>query len=208
MVESRTAYRIETERLVIRCYQPSDAQMLKTAVDDSLEFLRPWMPWAHEEPKPLAEKVAMLRKFRGQFDLGQDFSFGAFDLEEKELCGVIGLHTRLGPEAREIGYWVSAAHANRGLATEMAGALTKIGFETEHLARIEIRCDPINTRSYSVAKKLGYVHEATLRERTLRPDGTRRDTMIWSLFASDYPSSPSASLRIRAFDILGEPLLG
>jgi hypothetical protein len=106
MVESRTAYRIETERLVIRCYQPSDAQMLKTSVDDSLEFLRPWMPWAHEEPKPLAEKVAMLR------------------------------------------------------------------------------------------------------ERTLRPDGTRRDTMIWSLFASDYPSSPSASLRIRAFDVLGEPFLG
>lgn len=208
MGESRTAYRIETERLVIRCYQPSDASMLKTAIDESLEHLRPWMPWAHEEPKPLAEKVAMLRRFRGMFDLEQDFSFGLFDLEEKQVCGGIGLHTRLGPDAREIGYWISAAHANRGLTTEAAGALTKVGFEIEHLARIEIRCDPANTRSHSIAKKLGYVHEATLRERVLRPDGTRRDTMIWSLFASDYPSSPAAALRLRAFDLLGEPLLG
>jgi RimJ/RimL family protein N-acetyltransferase len=207
MQEPRPAYRIETERLIIRCYQPADASMLKAAIDGSLELLRPWLPWAHDEPKPLAEKVALLRRFRGMFDLGQDFAFGAFDLEEKELCGGVGLHTRLGPDAREIGYWISAAHANRGLATEMAGALTKVGFETEALARIEIRCAPDNLRSLAVAKKLGYLHEATLRERLLRSDGSRRDTMIWTLFASDYPSSPSASLPLRAFDVVGEPLL-
>ena len=30
-------YRIETERLVLRCYDPEDAPLLKDAVDRSLE---------------------------------------------------------------------------------------------------------------------------------------------------------------------------
>ena len=40
-----TPYRIETERLVLRCYDPEDAPLLKDAVDRSLDHLRPWMPW-------------------------------------------------------------------------------------------------------------------------------------------------------------------
>lgn len=37
-------YRIETARLVIRCYDRADAPLLKAAVDASVEHLRPWMP--------------------------------------------------------------------------------------------------------------------------------------------------------------------
>src|SRR5262245_41910016 len=98
------AYRIETERLVVRCYQPADAPLLKAAIDASLDWLRPWMPWAQNEPRPVAEKVSLLRQFRGAFDLGQDFPYGVFNPEETELLGSCGLHLRVGPDAREIGY--------------------------------------------------------------------------------------------------------
>jgi len=201
------AYRIETDRLVVRCYQPGDAALLKTAIDASLDALRPWMPWALAEPEPLAAKVQRLREFRGRFDLGQDFTYGVFDRGETELVGSTGLHTRLGPGAREIGYWVHAAHTGQGLATEIAGALTRVGFEVERLHRIEIHCAPDNVRSMAVARKLGYIHEATLRKRVTGADGTLRDTMIWTLFGSDYPASPAAAMTVRAYDVLGQPLL-
>src|SRR4051812_17942818 len=102
MLESHPgpAYRIETARLVLRCYQPADAPLLKAAIDASLDSLRPWMPWARDEPRPLPEKVSMLRRFRGMFDLGQDFIYGVFTPEETEVRGSSGLHTRLGPDAR------------------------------------------------------------------------------------------------------------
>jgi RimJ/RimL family protein N-acetyltransferase len=201
------AYRIETERLVVRCYQPADAPLLKAAIDASLDSLLPWMPWAKEEPKPLHEKVSLLRRFRGLFDLGQDFIYGVFNSEETESRGSSGLHTRLGQDAREIGYWIHAAHTGQGLATELAAALTRVGFEIEKLHRIEIHCGPDNVRSMAVARKLGYVHEATLRERMTRPDGSKRDTMIWTLFAGDYPRSPAASAKLRAFDVVGQRVL-
>jgi RimJ/RimL family protein N-acetyltransferase len=71
---ARTAppYRIETKRLVLRCWDPRDAQRLKEAVDSSVEHLRPWMPWAVHEPQPLEQKVGLLQRFRAQFEIRVD----------------------------------------------------------------------------------------------------------------------------------------
>ena len=108
------AYFIKSERLIIRCYHPRDAMLLKTAVDESLEHLRGWMPWAMDEPTELEERIARLRRFRGEFDLGQDFTYGVFNLEETELLGGSGLHSLLDEKAREIGYWTRHSYINRG----------------------------------------------------------------------------------------------
>lgn len=102
-------YRIVTERLVIRCWEPADAPRLKEAIDSSLDELRPWMPWARSEPQELSEKVALLRRFRGQYDLGADFVLGMFDADERDVVGGTGLHKRRGAGAVEIGYWVRPA---------------------------------------------------------------------------------------------------
>ena len=45
------AYRIETDRLIIRCYNPEDADLLAKSIWESLEHLKPWMPWVHSEPE-------------------------------------------------------------------------------------------------------------------------------------------------------------
>src|SRR5574338_986969 len=103
---SNPAYRIETRRLVLRCYNPSDAPLLAESVTESVEHLRPWMPWVYAEPEPLQAKVQRLKRFRGQFDLGQDFIYGIFNPENTRLLGGTGLHTRLGDSALEIGYWI------------------------------------------------------------------------------------------------------
>jgi RimJ/RimL family protein N-acetyltransferase len=201
------AYRIETPRLVVRCYAPADAPLLKAAIDDSLDHLRPWMPWALTEPRPIEDKVALLRKFRGEFDHDQNYNYGVFAADERRVLGAIGLHPRIGPRALEIGYWIHAAHIGQGLCTEMAGAATRIGFEVLGLARMEIHCDPANHRSAAVPRKLGYQHEATLRARLVQPDGSLRDTMFWTLFAADYPASAAARADVRAFDAVGARLL-
>jgi len=200
------AYRIETERLVIRCWQPADAPALLAAITASLEHLRPWMPWAAYEPTDLHDKVNLLRRFRGQFDLGADFTYGIFNRSETAVWGGCGLHTRQGPDAREIGYWIHAEQINKGLATEMAAALTKVAFTVDSVKWVEIRCDPANARSARVPEKLGFTHEATLRGRAQAGDGSRRDAMVWAMLAAEYPGSPVAAARVTAFDALGRVL--
>lgn len=199
-------YRIETERLVIRCYEPADAPLLKEVMDSSLEHLRPWMPWVEQEPQTLEEKTALLKGFRVAFDSGENFVYGIFSADELELLGGTGLHPRTGPGGFDIGYFVRAAATRRGIATESAAALTRVGFEVCGADRIEIHIDPRNEASLGVPRKLGYFEEATLRRRLPSPEGEPlRDVTIFTLFREDF--DPSIAPDIRAFDARGERLI-
>lgn len=194
----KTVYKIETERTIVRCYKPSDALLLKEAVDLSLEHLKPWMPWAKYEPQTLQQKVELLRTFRGQFDLDKDYIYGIFNKDETELIGGTGLHTRIAKNGREIGYWVSEKYQGQGLITEVVKALIKTGFDILDLNLIEIHCNPENTRSAKIPEKLGFELEATLKNRLL--NGEIRDTMLWSMFKDAYQKTDIKNISIKAYD--------
>ena len=63
------AYRIHTNNLIIRCWNPKDAPLLQDAVLENLDHFRPWMVWAHDEPDTLEQRIERLRMFRGKFDI-------------------------------------------------------------------------------------------------------------------------------------------
>ena len=203
-------YRIETERLVLRCWKPRDAELLKDAVDSSLEHLRPWMPWAVDEPQTLDEKVELLRSFRGRFDAGTDFVYGVFDPDESRALGGTGLHPRGGGGAAlEIGYWIRADALRRGLATELSAALTRVGFEVCGVERMEIHVDPRNEASARIPRRLGYVEEGTLRRRLppRRPGEPRADETFFTLLREEYDASQLPSTPLAAYDAAGRPVL-
>lgn len=200
------AYKIETERLIIRCFQPTDVLLVKQAIDNSLTELKLWMPWANNEPENIEQKVDRLRKFRGLFDLDQDYCFGVFNKTETELIGSTGLHTRQGPDAREIGYWLQTKYTRQGFATETVSALIKTAFDIEGILRVEIHCDPRNERSLSIPRRLGFMHEATLGKRLKGPDGVIRDKMIWTLFKNDYEDSGLKRFPLKAFNAINEAI--
>jgi len=199
------AYRIETKRLVLRCWDPKDAILIQEAAAGSKEHLLPFMPWATDEPQTVEQKVELMRKFRGLFDRGEDYIYGIFDQNELRALGGTGLHTRLKDNALEIGYWLHKDFINQGLISESTAALTKVAFELYHVDRMEIHCSVENLASAAVPRKLGYVHEAT-RRRLGYANGKSSDSMIWTLFADEYPNTPSALAEIKAFDVIGNKL--
>jgi RimJ/RimL family protein N-acetyltransferase len=199
-------YRIETERLVIRCYEPRDAPLLKDAIDSSLEHLRAWMPWAESEPQTLEEKTDLLKSFRAQFDTNENFVYGIFSADESEVLGGTGLMPRIGPGGLEIGYWMRLSATRQGIVTESSAALTRVGFEICEADRIEIRIDPENEASLGVPRKLGFPEEATLRRRLpSKADGPLRDVTIFTMFREDF--DPAIAPDLRAFDGSGRQLV-
>ncbi len=197
------AYRITTPRLVARCWMPSDAENAQRAIDASLKELRAFMPWAQAEPEKIEEKADRFRHFRGRFDLGQDFLYGVFLGDE--CVGGCGLHTRQGPTIREIGYWIATPHTKKGFASEIALGLLHVALRVDHVPRAEIRCEPANVASSAVAKKIGMKLEGTLRANVVQPDGSVRDTLLYSAIASELDALPK--IEVRAEGALGERLL-
>ncbi len=201
------AYRIVTSRLVIRCWNPEDAPLMKASIDENIAHLITFMPWAANEPTELQVKIDLIRRFRGRFDLGDDFVYGIFNREERRVLGGTGLHTRVGPEAREIGYWIHKDFNNQGLATETSAALTRVAFEIDGMRRVEIHMAVENAASAAIPRKLGYTLEGSLRQRSLLADGRYHDSMVWTLMREEYPSSPSAKIDLQAYDCLGRQIL-
>jgi RimJ/RimL family protein N-acetyltransferase len=193
----------------VRCWEPADAPLLKEAVDSSLEHLRPWMPWAREEPQTLLQKVQLLRVFRGQFDRGENFVYGLFSADESEVVGGSGLHPRAGDDiSLEIGYWIRASAIGQGYATEATAALARVGLELCGADRIDIRVDPANERSAAVPRRLGFVEEARLRRRLISAPGEEpRDAILFALFRDGLAGSPVASAQLEAFDAAGTRVL-
>jgi RimJ/RimL family protein N-acetyltransferase len=199
-------YRIETARLVLRCYEPRDAALLKEAIDSSLDHLREFMPWSHRHPQPLEQMLELMKLFRSEFDTAENFTYGIFAADETEVLGSTGLHPRIGPRGLEVGYWVRPTATRQGIATETAAALTRVGFEVCGADRVELRIEPGNVASHGVPRKLGFVEEATLRRRLPAPEGEPlRDLTIWTMFREDF--DPSLAPGIRAFDAHGERLI-
>jgi RimJ/RimL family protein N-acetyltransferase len=201
-------YRIETERLVIRCYDPEDAPLLKEAVDSSIDHLLPWMPWARNEPQTLDEKVQLLRMFRSQFDADDNYPYGVFAPDESRQLGGAGLHPRGGDGSLEIGYFIRADAIGQGLATEVAAVLTRAGIEKSGLVRVDIQVEPENERSLRIPHKLGFTEEARLRRR-LEPKeegGPRRDSLLFTMLAEELPASPCMAYEYVAYDAIGREL--
>lgn len=192
------AYAVHTPRTVLRCYERADVDAAHDAVIAYAEDLRDWMPWVRNEPVPREDRVEMLRRFRGRFDLGVEFVYGVFDRDDGGYLGGCGLHPRTAERFLEIGYWIVPPRWGEGLATEVAGALTRVGFEVMGADRLELRIDPDNARSLAVARRLGYREEGTLRGiGETGHDGRARDLSVFGMLRDELAGSPAEGIEIH-----------
>lgn len=175
---------ILTERLVIAAPRVGLGQALNAAICESLDELKPWMPWAQSAPT-VEESETVLRhqaaKFLLRSDLVYQFYLKTPEGQAGRLLGGTGLH-RLDWTVRrfEIGYWVRKSAQGQGYVTEAVAALARMAFEELRARRVEIRMDADNARSRAVAERCGFELEGILRREGLTVAGEPRDTCVYA----------------------------
>ncbi len=188
---------VRTPRLVLRAYRLSDAEAVFDAMQSSYEHLNRWMDWVRNGPKTVEEQRTKLRELRRSALAGTGAAYAMLLNDGKTLIGSIGLHPRIGAGALEVGYWIANDHARKGYTSEAATALTKIGFETHNVRRMEIHTSPENFASFGVAKKIGYQHQVIVRHSVLSADSPVRNDTIWAMNRVQYAQSPAAAMDIE-----------
>jgi RimJ/RimL family protein N-acetyltransferase len=158
-------------------YHGGETPALLRAVSESVDHLRPWMPWTAEAPTVQSQGEFVLRAI-GQWQTGESFGYWMRENTTGALVGGCGLHARLGPDAIEIGYWVHRNWTRRGYATSAARALTTAGLALAGIGRVEIRCDEANHASASVPRRLGYRLDRVMDDLIDAPGETGRK-MVW-----------------------------
>jgi ribosomal-protein-serine acetyltransferase len=148
--------------LEIRLFEEHHADMLCQLIDSNRSSLRQWLPWLDWSHTP-ADTADHIRQSGERYKEANGFSAGIWIGDQ--LAGAIGLHAiDSRHRSSSIGYWLSEDFRGNGLMTMACAAVVTAAFRHYRLHRIEIRCATGNRKSCSIAERLGFTHEGTLRE--------------------------------------------
>ena len=167
---------IEHAPVTLRRFRADDLDALFQAVTESLDHLRPWMPWAADYSRASAEEY-LAGSVKG-WDEGTEYNYAI--MTGGTLVGGIGLMTRFGPGGLEIGYWVHRAYTRRGLVTAAAAALVEQAFRLPGVDRVEIVHDELNVASGQIPRKLGFTEVGRRPLDPPTPEGTGIG-IVWRL---------------------------
>lgn len=159
------------------------AEEVYELVDRNREHLDPWMPWTGAT-RSSADTLAFLTFVRGEYaarrQLHCNLRFNG------TMVGAMGLPVMdLANRTAEIGYWIDAGHAGRGIVTRATSALTTAAFAEWGFLRVAILADVENVRSRAVPERLGFAFEGVLRAHK-RIHDRNVDHAVYSMLAEDW----------------------
>jgi RimJ/RimL family protein N-acetyltransferase len=196
---SRIEYRDENIHLIFRPFEPTDALVLRKAIELSLPELRRFMIWAHLNVSPV-QQVDRILKARSDYFLGVRYEVGVFDGKTEEfLMGASWLPSlRFNPAALELGYWTVSQHRGKGLATLTTKVLTAAAFEYLESDRVEVACNKENLASRRVIEKCQFKLEGELRFAMRAPTvemlnhgySNERNCLLYALIQQDRSNLP------------------
>lgn len=173
-------------RVYLRPYTVGDGVLVQEAIEESRDHLRPWMAWT-DSRSTVQECETYVRQALAKWLTQEDVTVGMWDCSTNRYVGGIWLYyTDRYVPAMAIGYWVRTSAQGQGYVTEGVMLLCKLAFMTFAAQRVSIQCDAANTRSANVARRLGFVHEASLRNFSRNTTGELTDQLVFALTRDDY----------------------
>ena len=181
-------------RVIARPYRDGDGNVVADAVAESRDrLLAADMPWVKEWDQP-EQGAIFVRRCQAQWAARESLVFGLWERATSTYLGGSGLHRiDWSVPNLEIGYWIRNGFEGRGFITEAVALIAAFAFDSLNAQRVRIRCAAENARSAAVPKRLGFVHEATLRNECRRIDGTLRDTFEFGLVPADFRAARAGS---------------
>lgn len=176
------ARRIITPRLIVRAFQPEDAE-------DLYEYLSSAEIYRFEPGEPVDRQRAQ----ELAIEMSTASSFWAMALvEERRVVGQIYFKQvePLHVMTWELGYIISPDYQRRGYAPEAISALLRNGFAAAGIHRVVAHCNPENTASWKVLEKIGFRREGLLKKEIFfRKDAEGKplwtDTLVYAILEGE-----------------------
>jgi RimJ/RimL family protein N-acetyltransferase len=153
------------------------------AADGSL-----WTLWYTAVPEPGRMPAYIADALKGQRD-GHMLPWVVRDADTRTIVGTTRYHDIVPPLDRvEIGHtWYAASRQRTNVNTTCKLLLLAHAFDTVGCKVVGLRTDAFNFRSQRAIEALGAKKDGVIRHYGLRKDGSARDSVMYSILASEWP---------------------
>lgn len=167
--------KFETERLILRPWDESDAEDLyRYASDPDIGPIAGWEPHASvEESREIIREVLSEPETYALVPKAEGHAVGCVSL-------MVGASSNIGlPDSEgEIGFWICKPLWGRGLVPEAVGEIVRRGFVDLGLKRLWCGYFDGNERSRRVQEKCGFSYHHTIKDAPCRIAGLLRDEHV------------------------------
>jgi aminoglycoside 6'-N-acetyltransferase len=174
--------RLQTERVIIRRFQPSDVNTFAAYRSDP-DVAR-YQSWSAPLEDGAAQRLVALFA-EGDPDAPGWFQYALEASAEGVLIGDIAVNLHDNGMQAEIGFTLAPQWQGRGLAYEAISRMLGHLFGDRGLHRVSAECDARNARSANLLERLGFTREGHRREHTWIK-GEWTDDLLFGLLAKDW----------------------
>jgi RimJ/RimL family protein N-acetyltransferase len=148
-----------------------------------------WKLWYTAIPKP----ENMLAEIERRLDLQRKDSMVPFAIRRNDTGAICGMTTYMNIDAVhrhvEIGStWYAVSAQRTGINTEAKLMLLTHAFDSLKCIAVEFRTNFMNFQSRNAIVRLGAKQDGILRNHQLMADGSYRDTVVFSIIQSEWPT--------------------
>ncbi|WP_369045247.1 GNAT family N-acetyltransferase [Sinomonas sp. P10A9] len=157
------------------------------ALEDAVRDGELWKLWYTSVPRP-EDMAAEIERRLALMEAGSMLPFATRRVSDGRI---IGMTTYMNVDAAnrrvEIGStWNATSAQGTGTNPESKLLLLRHAFETLDCIAVEFRTHWMNRQSRAAIERLGAKQDGVLRSHQLMPDGSLRDTVVYSLIASEW----------------------
>jgi RimJ/RimL family protein N-acetyltransferase len=148
-----------------------------------------WNLWYTNIPRPEGMRADIERKLAQQAE-GSMLPFAVRNLHSGKISGVTTyMNIDAARQRLEIGStWYAKSVQRTPLNTECKLLLIAHAFEQAGCIAVEFRTSFFNHASRNAIARLGAKQDGILRSHQIAPNGTLRDTVVYSIIASEWPT--------------------
>lgn len=172
---------LETDRLILRPFEISDAQRVTDLLQDTrIHHCTQNIPYPYQLPMAYEWIAAHLIRFLQGTDIVL-----AITSKENLVLGTIGLQLDMRHLSGEMGYWIGAEHRKQGFCSEALRKMVSYAFHKIKLHRLHANYFEWNEASGKVLKNCGFRIEGVFRQ-AVRKQGVFQNLVQVALLEEEW----------------------
>ncbi|RLQ94652.1 GNAT family N-acetyltransferase [Falsibacillus albus] len=177
MLFSKTKRTIETDRLLLRPFNDSDAENV-TDMCNNYNIYKSTLHLPY--PYPLECALSWIATHEENFEADRKYEFAITNKESGQLYGAIAASHQKQHKHGEIAYWIGEEYWGNDFGTEAAKAMIEFVFSEKDFHRVYARYFKSNPASGRIMEKCGMIYEGTLKDHIYK-NGVFEDLVLYGM---------------------------